>query len=128
MMLISLFYICLYLYIFTAYYCLQVRFFYCHTGSSTFQLMLESGQRKDVLWTPPKTSGAAPCAWQKAAAVIPHQTREYRLKLAFGKLYKQPLSVALDFFSMTPDCFVDGELLKASLATNRLVFTEHFEI
>lgn len=53
-----------------------VRFFYCHTGTSTFQLMLENGAdftRKEVLWTPPKTQGSEPCTWQKASAVIPHQ-------------------------------------------------------
>ncbi|CAD5224586.1 unnamed protein product [Bursaphelenchus okinawaensis] len=83
----------------------MVRFFFCHTGASTFQLMLERGDKKEVLWTPPKSSGAAPCNWQKAAVVIPYQPSQYRLKLAFAKLYKQPLSVAIDDLTMTPYCF-----------------------
>ncbi|KAI6228751.1 Tyrosine-protein kinase receptor [Aphelenchoides fujianensis] len=71
-------------------------------------LMLEAGadwSHKEVLWTPPHAEGSDPCVWQKAAASIPHQDGEYRLKLAFGKLYKQPVSVAIDDFTMTPNCF-----------------------
>ncbi|KAI6189699.1 Tyrosine-protein kinase receptor [Aphelenchoides bicaudatus] len=88
----------------------MVRFFYCHTSTSTFQLVLENGadfSHKEVLWTPPKTTGSEPCSWQKASALIPHQETEYRLKIAFGKLYKQPVSVAVDDFSITPNCFIN---------------------
>lgn len=56
-----------------------MRFFYCHTGTSTFQLMLENGadfSHKEVLWTPSKTAGSEPCTWQKASALIPHQVRK----------------------------------------------------
>lgn len=80
--------------------------------------MLEKGagfEKKEVLWTPPNTSGAVPCSWQKASAVIPYQSKEYRLKLSFGKLYKQPLSVAIDDFSMTPDCFTEGILFTVNI-------------
>lgn len=96
----------------------MVRFFYCHTGTSTFQLMLESGAdflHKEVLWTPPKAAGSEPCVWQKASVSIPHQETEYRLKIAFGKLYKQPVSVAVDDFTMTPNCFIESEFFAISL-------------
>jgi hypothetical protein len=87
--------------------------------------MLENGaefSHKEVLWTPPKTTGSEPCSWQKASTLIPHQVRiqklihfltnfqdtEFRLKIAFGKLYTQPVSVAVDDFTMTPNCFLDS--------------------
>jgi hypothetical protein len=35
------------------------------------------------------------------------QEGEYRLKISFGKLYKQPVSVAVDDFTMTPNCFLE---------------------
>jgi hypothetical protein len=56
----------------------MARFFYCHTGTSTFQMMLENGadfSHKEVLWTPPKTTGREPCEWQKASVSIPHQVK-----------------------------------------------------
>ncbi|KAI6230697.1 Tyrosine-protein kinase receptor [Aphelenchoides fujianensis] len=101
----------------------MVRFFFCHSGTATFQLMLEAGadwSHKEVLWTPPHAEGSDPCVWQKAAASIPHQDGEYRLKLAFGKLYKQPVSVAIDDFTMTPNCFHESNELRTHFAPDRL--------
>ncbi|KAI6236814.1 Tyrosine-protein kinase receptor [Aphelenchoides besseyi] len=101
----------------------MVRFFYCHSGTATFQLMLETGSdftRKEVLWTPPHSAGSEPCVWQKASTAIAYQKNEYRLKIAFGKLYKQPVSVAIDDFSMTPNCFHESADLRTRFAPDRL--------
>jgi hypothetical protein len=95
----------------------QLRFFYCQTGFSPFQVFL---QRRDQpqemakpLWAPPRDEHVRePCEWRRAAVQIEPATLalggEYSLKLSFAKLAGSLGSIALDDLSMSPECFANG--------------------
>ncbi|KAI1719506.1 MAM domain, meprin/A5/mu domain-containing protein [Ditylenchus destructor] len=93
-----------------------VRFFYCRTGSSPFQVFLVSKDQpheSKPLWSPPKEEHTMdPCEWKRASAVIRPSNEikmrhEYYLKLSFAKIAGSLGSIAIDDFSLTPNCFIN---------------------
>ncbi|KAI3422090.1 hypothetical protein GPALN_012624 [Globodera pallida] len=92
-----------------------LRFFYCHTGYSPFQVFfLRRNSPQEMakpLWAPPKDDHVRePCEWRRAAVEIAPTiaTGEYSLKLSFAKLADSVGSIAIDDLSLSPGCFNKG--------------------
>uniref|UniRef100_A0A7E4VUV3 Tyrosine-protein kinase receptor n=1 Tax=Panagrellus redivivus TaxID=6233 RepID=A0A7E4VUV3_PANRE len=96
----------------------MMRFFFCHVGSTNFQIILEriKSHHKQVIWTPPRASLVEPCVWEKAAVALDYQNSEYFLKFGIAKMNNHKAMFLMDDFSMTPNCF----LMKDSLLESTL--------
>uniref|UniRef100_A0A1I8BLJ0 MAM domain-containing protein n=1 Tax=Meloidogyne hapla TaxID=6305 RepID=A0A1I8BLJ0_MELHA len=88
-----------------------LRFFYCITGFSPFQIFLQLHDNpKEVakpIWAPPHDEHMRePCEWHRASIHIePPFDGDYSLKLGFAKLAGSMGSIAIDDLSLSPDCF-----------------------
>ncbi|KAL3083152.1 hypothetical protein niasHS_010954 [Heterodera schachtii] len=89
-----------------------LRFFYCHTGYSPFQVFLSRRnspqEMAKPLWAPSKDDfGREPCEWRRASVGITPAivSGEYSLKLSFAKLADSFGSIAIDDLSLSPGCF-----------------------
>uniref|UniRef100_A0AC34PXN0 MAM domain-containing protein n=1 Tax=Panagrolaimus sp. JU765 TaxID=591449 RepID=A0AC34PXN0_9BILA len=86
----------------------MVRFFFCHVGSTNFQIILEriKNPYKKVIWTPPRASLIEPCVWEKATIVLDYQPSEYFLKFGIAKMNNHKAMFLMDDFSLSPNCFL----------------------
>ncbi|CAK5025320.1 unnamed protein product [Meloidogyne enterolobii] len=104
----------------------MLRFFYCLTGFSPFQIFLQLRDKpKEVakpLWAPPHDEHVRePCEWHRVSVHIKTESllinEDYSLKLGFAKLAGSMGSIAIDDLSLSPDCFgVRYSLLPAVLS------------
>uniref|UniRef100_A0A915M3Z3 receptor protein-tyrosine kinase n=1 Tax=Meloidogyne javanica TaxID=6303 RepID=A0A915M3Z3_MELJA len=92
----------------------MLRFFYCLTGFSPFQLFLQLRDKpKEVakpIWAPPHDEHIRePCEWHRVSVHIKTESLlingDYSLKLGFAKLAGSMGSIAIDDLSLSPDCF-----------------------
>nr|CAD2183110.1 unnamed protein product [Meloidogyne enterolobii] len=92
----------------------MLRFFYCLTGFSPFQIFLQLRDKpKEVakpIWAPPHDEHIRePCEWHRVSVHIKTESLlingDYSLKLGFAKLAGSMGSIAIDDLSLSPDCF-----------------------